>query len=191
MTTKTTVKWYTAKEAKRARVAHLAGHFRLGPTFSKCGKLLGKLVPGYDRGFFNSCAACAIEQNKEIEREKKRFAMEAAAPAAPAKLATPESDKLIAIAPKSQAIGEFIEWLRGTKGIEFATRHHHGDKCEGWDQERCRYNPSSIEYCPVQDGGLMPESFTIEKIVAEFFEIDMMKVERERAALLDSIRSQS
>lgn len=81
MKTVQAVKWYRAAEAKKGRTIHLSGHARLGGSFAKCGKTLGRVVASYDLGFWNSCAACAIEQNKEIEREKKRAEMEAKAPA--------------------------------------------------------------------------------------------------------------
>jgi hypothetical protein len=77
----------------------------------------------------------------------------------------PECDKMIAVSKESQAIGNFLEWL-GEQGIllaEYGTERYHRDQ-------------------------LMPKHISIEKLLAEYFEIDLDKVETERRAMLDDFR---
>lgn len=74
---------------------------------------------------------------------------------------TPECEKLSAITPKSQSIGEFLEWLLEVKGYVLA------------------------EY--IEDD-LYQVRTSNEKLLAEYFDIDLQKVSREREALLEAIR---
>jgi hypothetical protein len=83
--------------------------------------------------------------------------------------ACPECEKLRAIAPVSQKVGEFIEWLQTDKSIVF---------CKAVDDS---------DYD--SDETYVPFSINIQSVLAEFFGIDMDKVERERSALLESLRS--
>ncbi len=77
---------------------------------------------------------------------------------------TPELDKMRAVKDKSQAIGEFIDWLR---------------------QDNC-------DICEMDDNGhYLPIYQSIEKWLAEYFEIDLNKCEEERRAILDAIREQN
>lgn len=72
------MKWHTAKEAKRARVAHAAGHARLGEAFTKCGKTPDLDVSrDVERGHFLICLACAREIKQEQERAKQSKAITA------------------------------------------------------------------------------------------------------------------
>ncbi len=68
----------------------------------------------------------------------------------------PECEKLAEVAPQSQIIGEFLEWLSVTKEISFVDR-------------RIRYD-------------------TTESLLAEFFDIDMEKVEKERSQMIADLR---
>lgn len=78
--------------------------------------------------------------------------------------AYPEHDRLALISDKSQAIGEFIDWLQ-SKGIHLA----------------CYYEEDSRD-----------RLFTVEtptnSLLAEFFDIDPIKIEREKRAMLDALR---
>jgi hypothetical protein len=71
----------------------------------------------------------------------------------------PEHEKLHKIKDKSQAIGEFMEWLE-SQGVHLA-----------------RYNASG-EY-------LWPAPLNIQNRLAEFFGIDRDKIEEEKLAMLD------
>lgn len=76
----------------------------------------------------------------------------------------PECEKLKAASPKSQAIGEFLDWLEAEKGVQLA-----------------RY--------PEDSERLVPFSFSTERLLAEFFGIDLDKVEDERRAMLSSLQN--
>jgi hypothetical protein len=81
---------------------------------------------------------------------------------------TPEHDKLHKIADKSQVIGEFLDWLP-EQGIHLARWVYD----EGYDRERL-----------VTGAG---KSNTA--LLAEFFEIDLDKIETEKRALLEHLRA--
>jgi hypothetical protein len=87
----------------------------------------------------------------------------------------PECEKLHDIAPYSQKVGEFIEWLRSEKGAVIATHHEHSDECYDGEYTNCGLRKD--ELCIMH--------FSTEKLLAEFFGIDLDKVERERRALLE------
>ncbi len=106
------------------------------------------------------------------------------------KVKTTELDKMALAKEKSQTVGEFLDWLIGTKGWTLASEHIHGPKCEGWDEHRGRFNPRGMtDYCKMgPDGRLWPASFTTENLLAEFFGIDLNKVEQERRSILAALR---
>jgi hypothetical protein len=70
----------------------------------------------------------------------------------------PEHENLSAISDKSQAIGEFIDWLE-TRSIKL-----------------CRRGGPHAEYLPIDT--------TIEKLLAAHFEIDLDRIEEEKLAML-------
>lgn len=72
----------------------------------------------------------------------------------------PECEKLAEIHDKSQVIGEFLDWL----------------------------NSEGIYLCEEISEKLFPIRDTIEFLLADFFGIDMKKVEEERQSMLDDIR---
>lgn len=80
---------------------------------------------------------------------------------------TPEHDKLKKVSGESQAIGEFVDWLRQERGIVF-----------------CDEDKVDDVYVPV-----VP--FSIERVLADYFGIDLNKIEQEKVALLDHIRAQN
>lgn len=82
----------------------------------------------------------------------------------PNEIPCPECEKLAAVSKESQPIGVFLEWLQGERGIVLA------------------------EYDDDEED-LVPVHIRIENLLAEFFEIDLNKVEEERRALLESIRA--
>jgi hypothetical protein len=83
----------------------------------------------------------------------------------------PEHDKLSAVKDKSQAIGEFLEWLDYEKNYRICSL------CENDDPWR------SEEYVPIFT--------TNEKLLAEFFCIDLNKLEQEKRKMLDELRAQN
>jgi hypothetical protein len=74
---------------------------------------------------------------------------------------TTECEKLRAVAPQSQKIGEFLEWLSEEKGISLCTLDRY-DRYEPHVQRR-------------------------EELLAEYFDIDLDKVEQERRGILDAL----
>jgi hypothetical protein len=100
----------------------------------------------------------------------------------------PELAKMAKAKDKSQEIGRFIDWLREVKGWVFCEEHEHDDGClervarfEG-DEE------GDVEMvCGLRNGELMPVHFSHEQLLAEYFEIDLQKVEEERRAILEDL----
>jgi sulfite reductase alpha subunit-like flavoprotein len=75
----------------------------------------------------------------------------------------PEHDKLHEVKDKSQAIGEFLEWLGNEKrGVV------------------CQYEDDSDYPVP------MPHN--ILQMLAEYFEIDLDKIEEEKQQMLEEMR---
>lgn len=79
----------------------------------------------------------------------------------------PECDKMLAVKDKSQAIGEFLEWLQGEQEVTLAA----------YGTERNTRNR------------LFPIQTTTEAMLADFFGINLAKVEQERRALLAAINA--
>jgi len=80
----------------------------------------------------------------------------------------PECEKMSKVKEQSQIIGEFLDWLQNERGITLA------------------------EYgSGLNNQHLYPIYKTIEKILAEYFEIDLDKVEQERRAMLDVLRKKN
>lgn len=80
----------------------------------------------------------------------------------------PECEKMAAVKDRSQVIGEFLDWLLNEK--EFVIAH---------------YDPYESDH-----GGetLVCDQKDIEIWLAEFFNIDLDKIEKERCQILDEIR---
>lgn len=76
----------------------------------------------------------------------------------------PEHEKLGKINTKSQAIGEFMEWLQTEKGVRLA------------------------HYPETKPDELWPWHVPTEKLLAEFFGIDLKKLEEEKQDMLDKFR---
>lgn len=80
----------------------------------------------------------------------------------------PECEKLVTVSEESNKIGDFLAWLSSTKEVFLA----------GWYGD---------EFLP-HDATLSNRG--IQKLLAEYFDIDMKKVEQERSALLKWLQSQ-
>jgi len=88
----------------------------------------------------------------------------------------PEYEKLKAISDKSQAIGDFLEWTRGT----LCEVHHHSKDCRGRGR---------VPECGLSEGEFTPIRRSIIDQLAEHFEIDQQRLEDEKRAMLDELRS--
>jgi hypothetical protein len=91
---------------------------------------------------------------------------------------TPEHDKLHEVRERSQAIGEFLEWL-GERGVSLAVRHQHSDGCR----------EDGFLICDFREDELASFAFQTNQLLAEFFEIDLDTLEAEKTALLDYQRA--
>lgn len=82
---------------------------------------------------------------------------------------TPELDKMAKAREEgSETIGAFLEWLQG-KGLVLCTWIEEPNAPEGW----------------------RPDSRGIQRLLADYFGVDLVKVEAERLALLEYVREQS
>ncbi len=79
-------------------------------------------------------------------------------------LATPELDKRSGVLDDSHKIGEFLDWLEQEKGITLAQ----------WDDHD--------RLMPARTGGF-------ERLLADYFGIDLDKVEAEKMAILEQLRA--
>lgn len=78
----------------------------------------------------------------------------------------PECEKMQGVKDKSQAIGEFLEWLGSEKEVFLAK----------WELD---------EY---EDEYITRFLYSAEKLLAEFFNIDLNKVEQERRQILSELK---
>ena len=87
----------------------------------------------------------------------------------------PEHEKMRAISEKSQVVGEFIDWLRedGHDICKFEKHTRHSDELGDWTPE-----------------GWYPQRRRIEQLLADFFEIDLDKIEDEKRAMLEQMREE-
>jgi len=90
-----------------------------------------------------------------------------------------EIDKLRAIKDKSQLIGEFLESL-STQGLVLCTRHEHDENCYINEELECGYIEG--EYYSV--------NISIEQLLADYFKIDLKKVEEEKQLILKQLEKQ-
>ena len=79
----------------------------------------------------------------------------------------PEHEKMHAVKDESQKLGTFLDWM-------FNERN--------WDL--CYVNDDA-DYQLVEDG------HQIQKILAEYFDIDLSKIEEEKQAMLEDLRRAS
>jgi len=101
------------------------------------------------------------------------------------KLDLPEHDKLEKVKDKSQAIGEFLEWLRGAKKIRLCRWNTYEEP--NYDKNEPDFN-SKTKTHTVESLDYVTTS--IEQLLAEFFEIDLNKIEEENRVILDDLRKQ-
>jgi len=73
----------------------------------------------------------------------------------------PECDKLSKVKDKSQIIGEFLDWCN-SQGVHLATYY--------------------------EDRGLFVDRRSIEQVLADYYDIDLDKVEEERRHILEMQR---
>lgn len=82
----------------------------------------------------------------------------------------PECAKMSAVRDRSQLIGQFLDWLQSTAGVQL-----------------CKYVSRSSSLGQT-NSELMPIGLSIEQILAQYLEIDLEKVEEEKRAMLEHLR---
>jgi hypothetical protein len=100
----------------------------------------------------------------------------------------PECDKMVAVQEKSQAIGEFLEWLQSGQAdkssferpvflgaYRIITENDYGEEL---DEDSYTVSKRTIH----------PFQYTTEALLARFFDIDLKKVESEKRAMLAALR---
>ena len=95
----------------------------------------------------------------------------------------PELEKVEQLMERSQPAGEFLDWLVNERKIVLAQYHKHTEDC----YTDALYGNKRKIFCCSEDL-LMPCHIGIEKLLAEYFHIDLEKVEQERHQLLEDMR---
>lgn len=134
------------------------------------------------------------------------------------KSSCPEHDKLAAVRHKSQAIGEFLEWLQDEKHVELMVRYEreedddgepvyrdsngfvvpdwpppHSSSCydKNYKARMAREKAEGIERRLIRSRAgeiLMPNTTRAEALLAQFFDIDLNKLEAEKRVMLEELR---
>lgn len=116
----------------------------------------------------------------------------------------PEHEKLSKIKDKSQAIGEFLDWLPGV--IAKHHEHDHGCWCDDpfhesddptivRSKDRCPnpvcdgHHGSRRLVCGYGEHQLQPWRKNIQDWLAEYFGIDRQRIEEEKRAMLEELRA--
>jgi hypothetical protein len=121
---------------------------------------------------------------------------------------TPTLEKMAAVRETSQGIGEFLDWLHESQSLHLMAYRTDqidtrpcpgdggwlGDPCDdgvmylGKPNERDCTNCDGKGYIEVKVEGWVEDPRSIEQLLADYFEIDLKAVEKERRALLEEIR---
>ena len=110
----------------------------------------------------------------------------------------PEHEKLSAVREHSQAIGEFLEWLNHSEGISLCRWQNYGTNGQpryvGPDHPRRQeLNPRGLEFVTNPDFEEWGEEFQpdhrgVQLLLADYFGIDLARLDAEKRAMLDSLR---
>lgn len=95
----------------------------------------------------------------------------------------PMHAKLHALDNKNQICGEFLDWLQSS-GRQICTIHEHTDNC--YDEPRDGYD---YTICGYSAGEYMPIHISIDKLLAEYFGIDLKVLEQEKQQMLETLRN--
>ena len=94
-----------------------------------------------------------------------------------------ECEKLTKVSKESNAIGAFLDWLQLEKGVELKRPYTEDEIEEIIETEGSEFEKSC--------GELEKERFiqyNVEKLLAEYFGIDLDKVSKEKDEILNDIR---
>ena len=104
-----------------------------------------------------------------------------------AELKTPECDKTLAVHEKSQAIGDFLTWLGSGEADKSEFKRPIFLSAYRIVTETSRGELEEDEYY-VSEDHIDPIPYTMENMLARFFNIDLDKVEKEKRAILEELR---
>ena len=90
----------------------------------------------------------------------------------------PECDKLAEASEESNKIGQFLDWMCDEKDIRFAKAPN--------QEEFDALEEDGVE---AYEGMVIEVYFNIHDLLAEYFNIDLNKVEKERQQMLENIRN--
>lgn len=108
----------------------------------------------------------------------------------------PEHDKLDAVKDRSQSIGEFLSWLsaQGLSRCYYLPEMYICLDCGEIDPSRVsarrRECPECDEDVELREEGYYPDHRGVEKLLAEYFDIDLAKVEQEKRQMLATLRGE-
>ena len=100
----------------------------------------------------------------------------------------PEHEKLEAVRERSQEIGDFLEWLDGEPKIVLCKWHEAYIETMDDPDGKSAFNPSGKirNYDPAR---YTPANENTEKLLAQYFEIDLDVLEEEKRTMLTELRS--
>jgi len=107
----------------------------------------------------------------------------------------PEHDKLQGIQAKSQAIGEFLEWLQSGEADSDGFERpiflaHYRLTTEVWSKTEGRYIELPQNEWRVSNR-ITPVTQNNRRLIAQFFGIDEAKLENEKRAMLTALRKEN
>jgi len=113
----------------------------------------------------------------------------------------PECEKLSRTSQESQKLGAFLDWLseRGICLAEYPKTCAHHNRWEERENHCKKGNtldpfdcgPGCNDFEEEEESELRPTQHRIERLLADYFEIDLVKVEEERRAMLESLQQQA
>ena len=98
--------------------------------------------------------------------------------------ATPMLDKMNAVRDQSQCIGEFLEWLKNQPDYSIRERREFSEERETLTGI-VRGTDETYIYTWT---GWLPIRKSIDKLLAEYFDVDLNQMEQEQRALLKYVR---
>jgi hypothetical protein len=104
----------------------------------------------------------------------------------------PECEKMQKVSLQSNVVGEFLDWLSNKKNLSICEFHDAEDDSPFIDKDTGKpaglYHNNSITNPDYYPTGHYPYHYQIEELLAEFFEIDLNKVEQERRQILEDLQ---
>lgn len=96
----------------------------------------------------------------------------------------PEHDKLHGLVHISQPLGEFLDWLKSSgREIGHWTRH------SGARERIVRDDNGEESYVSVYEERFEPYPRSVQHWLADFFDIDLAKIDKEKEAMLNDARN--